>query len=138
MMCSQTGTKNKGKKYFCMHCLQNFTTEEKLNKHKEKCLAINGTQKLTYESGTIKFTNHDRQIPIPFKIYADTECFNKDINFKKGKSTTFYSKHVANSVAAKLVCIDDKYTQQIKLLFGSNCIKKYYATTLSKTTLTRN
>ena len=93
-----------------MHCLQNFTTEEILNKHKLRCLLINGTQKPTYEFGMIKFKNYDKQILISFKIYADIECFNKNANFKKGKNTTFYSKHVPNSVAAKLVCIDDTYT----------------------------
>ena len=102
MMCSQTGTKNKGKKYFCMHCLQNFTTEEILHKHKEKCIIINGIQKSTYESGTIEFKNYDKQIPVPFKIYADIECFNKKVNIRKGKRTVFYSKHVPNSVGAKL------------------------------------
>ena len=93
-----------------MHSLQNFTTEEILNKHKLHCLLISGTQKATYEFGMIKFKNYDKQIFIPFKIYADIECFNKKIIFKKYKDTTFYSKHVPNSVAAKLVWIDDTCT----------------------------
>ena len=71
-----------------MHgCLQNFSTEEILNKHKEQCLLINGTQAVKYETGTIKFKNFDKQIPIPFEIYADSECFNKRVNFKKGNHT---------------------------------------------------
>ena len=45
MMCSQTGTKNQHKNFYCIHCLQTFTTEEILNKHKEKCLIINGAEK---------------------------------------------------------------------------------------------
>ena len=40
-----------------MHCLQKFTGEEILNKHKEQCIIINGTQRSTYESGTIKIKN---------------------------------------------------------------------------------
>ena len=115
-------TKHKGKKRFCMHCLQNFTTEEILNEHKKHCLLINGTQPATYEFGTIKFKNFDMQIRMPFKIYADTECFVKKANFKKGKSTTYYQKHVPNSVDGKLVCIDDRFTQPTKIFFGSNCI----------------
>ena len=31
-------------------------------------------QAVKYES-EIKFTNYNKQIPIPFKTYADTECF---------------------------------------------------------------
>ena len=70
-------TKHKDRKHFCMACLQNFTTKKILNNHREKCLSINGAQATIYESGTIKFKNFDKQIPISFKIYADTECLLK-------------------------------------------------------------
>ena len=125
MMYSQTGTKNKGKKHFYMHCLQTFTTEEILNRHKERCILINGMQKPIYEEGTIEFTNYDKQIPTPFRIYADIESFTKKVNITKGKRTTFYSKHIPYSVAAKLVCTDNTYTQPTKIFFGSNCINKF-------------
>ena len=108
-----------------MHCLQNSTTGGILNNHKLHCLLINGTQKSTFESGFIKFKNYDKQIPLPFKIYADIEFFNKKVNFKKGNNTTFYSKHIPYSAGAKLVCIDDKYKQPIKIFFGSNCINEF-------------
>ena len=39
-----SNTKRKDKKYYCMHCLQNFTTEELLDQHKKQCLLINGCQ----------------------------------------------------------------------------------------------
>ena len=68
-------TKHKGKKHLCMSCLQSFTTEEILSNHKKQCLLINGCQAVNYQSGTIKFTNHNKQRPILFKIYAGTECF---------------------------------------------------------------
>ena len=77
MMRLQTGTKNRSKKYFCMHCLQNFTTEEILTKHKEKCIITNDTQKSTWKFGTIEFKNDDKEIPIPFKIYADIQFLIK-------------------------------------------------------------
>ena len=31
-------TKHQHEKHFCMSCLQNFTTKEILNNHKERCL----------------------------------------------------------------------------------------------------
>ena len=68
-------TKHKDKKDFCMSCLQNFSTKEILSNHKKQCLLINGCQAVNYESVIIKFTNYNKQIPILFKIYADTECF---------------------------------------------------------------
>ena len=85
-------SKHKCRKYFCMHCLRSFTTEEILNNHKSHCLLINSTQKSTFESRFIKFKNYGKEIPLPYKIYADIECFNKKVNFKKGNNTTFYSK----------------------------------------------
>ena len=35
-------------------------------------LINDGCQAVKYESGIIKFTNYNKQIPIPFKIYVDT------------------------------------------------------------------
>ena len=35
-------TKNKNKKWFCRSCLQCFSSENVLTKHKEDCLSING------------------------------------------------------------------------------------------------
>ena len=125
MMYSQTGTKNKGKKHFCMHCLKNFTKEEILNRHKERYMLINSMQKPIYEEGTMEFTSYDKQIPTSFRIYVDIESFNKKVNIRKGRSTTFYSKHIPDSVVAKFVCTDNTYTQSTKIFFGSNCINKF-------------
>ena len=58
-----------------MHCLQNFTTEEVLSNHKKRCLLINGTQAVNFESGTIKFTNYEKPVPVIFKISANAACF---------------------------------------------------------------
>ena len=93
-----------------MSCLQNLTTEEILSNHKKPCLLINGCQAVKYESGIIKFTSYNKQILILFKIYADTECFLKRSNSYEGEHTIKHHKHQPNSVSAKLVCIDDRFT----------------------------
>ena len=72
LMYSKAKTKTEHKNYFCMACLQNFIIEKILNNHKKQCLLINGCQAVNYESQTIKFTNYQKQVPIPFQIYADT------------------------------------------------------------------
>ena len=63
--------KNKNKKWFCKSCLQCFSSEKVLIKHKEDCLSINGVQYVKVEEGIIKFENYFKQLPVPFKIYAD-------------------------------------------------------------------
>ena len=42
-------TKNKNKKWFCKSCLQCFSNEKMMIKHKEDCLSINGTQSVDVE-----------------------------------------------------------------------------------------
>ena len=61
-------TKNKNKKRFCRRCLQCFSSLSVLIKHKENCLSINGKQSLKLEKGIIKFENHFKEIPVPFKF----------------------------------------------------------------------
>ena len=50
-------TKNKNKKWFCKGCLQCFTCEGVLIKHKEDCLSVNGKQSVNLEKGIIKLEN---------------------------------------------------------------------------------
>ena len=69
-----TKQKIKTKKWFCRSCLQCLSSESVLIKHKENCLSINGKQSVKVEKGMIEFENYFKQIPYPFKIYADFEC----------------------------------------------------------------
>ena len=48
-------TKQKIKKGFCKSCLQCFSSEKVLIKHKEDHLSINGMQSVKVEEGTIDF-----------------------------------------------------------------------------------
>ena len=59
LMYSRVKTKNAHKRHFCMACLQNLTTKEILNNHRERCSSINGTQATIYETGIIKFKSFD-------------------------------------------------------------------------------
>ena len=90
-----------------MSCLQTVTKEEILSNRKEQCLLISGCQTVKYESGTIKFINYNKQIPILFKIYADKGCFSKRAKLREGEHTIKYQEHIPNSIDTKLVCIDD-------------------------------
>ena len=87
-------TKNKNKKWFCKSCLQCFSSENVLTKHKEDCLSINGKQSVIFEKGIIEFENYFKQIPVPSKIYADSECNlwgveSYEGSYTKNTKTTF-------------------------------------------------
>ena len=51
-------TKNKNKKWFCRTCLQCFSSENVLTKHKENCLSITDKQSVKLEKRIIEFENH--------------------------------------------------------------------------------
>ena len=52
--------KTKIENTFFLTCLQNLTTKEILNNHRERYLSINGAQAAIYEAGIIKFKNYDK------------------------------------------------------------------------------
>ena len=131
-------TKYQHKKHHCMSCLQIFTKEEMLNQHKKQCLLINGCQAVNYESGTIKLTNHNKQIPILLKIYVNTECFLKRINSYEGEHTIKYQEHIPNSIGATLGCIDDRFTLPSIIFKGKKFINKFITWVLDKQKWTKH
>ena len=58
-----------------------------MTKHKKDCLSINGQQSVNLEGGIIKFENDFKQLPVPFKIYADFECNLRDVELYEGSYT---------------------------------------------------
>ena len=86
-------TKNKNKKWFCRSCLQCFSSESVLIKHKEICFSINGKQSVRLEKWIIEFENYLKQIPVPFKIYADFECNLRSVKSYEGS----YTKKISRS-----------------------------------------
>ena len=96
-------TKNKNKKWFCKSCLQCFSRESVLIKHKENCLSINGKQSVKLEKGIIKFENYFKQIPVPFKIYADFESNLRSVESYEGSYAKKYQDRIPCSFAYNVV-----------------------------------
>ena len=103
-------TKNKNKKYFCKSCLQCFSSKNVLTEHKEVCLSINGAQSVRLEKGTTRFKNCFKQIPVPFKIYADSECNLKRVESYEG----FFSKNI--KITFLVVLITNLFVLTMNLL----------------------
>ena len=118
-------TKNKNKKWFCKSCLQCFSSENVLIKHKEDCLSISGQQSINLEKETIEFKNYFKQLPVLFKIYADFECNLKNVECYEGTYTKKYHEHVPCSYAYKVVCIDDRFSKPIVVYGGVNAAYEF-------------
>ena len=96
-----------------------------MTEHKKICLNINGAQSIRLEKGTIKFNNYFKQIPVPFKIYADFECNLRGVESYEGSYTKKYQDHIPCSFAYKVVCIDDRFTKAIVVFRGENAAYEF-------------
>ena len=74
-------TKGKDKLHICKRCFSHFTKSELLQKHIKYC-STNGVVSVKMpEPGTmLYFKNYHKQLPIPFVVYADFECFTSPLN----------------------------------------------------------
>ena len=125
-------TKNKNIKYFCRCCLQCFSSENVLTEHKENCLVINSKQNVELRKGSISFKNYSKQLPAPFKTYADFECIlrptlSKEVKSsdKNGSYTEKYQDHIPCSFAYKVVCVDNIFSKDVVIYRGKNAAYKF-------------
>ena len=125
-------SKHQHKKYFCMNCLQCFSREDVLTEHKNNCLSINGKQaiKMPEKGEQVFFKNHQKQLPVPFVIYADFEAITEKIHGclpnNEKSYTEAYQKHTDCGYGYKVVCCyDDKYSKPVQIHRGENAVHKF-------------
>ena len=75
-------SKHEHGKHFCIYCLQCFSSEDILNKHKTNCIIINSKQaiKMPEKGSILKFNNFHKQLSVPFVIHADFEAMRKTVH----------------------------------------------------------
>ena len=78
---SQITSSKNGLFYICKKCFTHFTKYELLQKHILYC-STNETVsvRMPAKNTMLCFKNYHKQLPIPFVVYADFECFTKPIN----------------------------------------------------------
>ena len=102
-----------------------------MTEHKEICLVINGKQCVKLSKGFTSFKKYSRQITVPFKIYPDFECIlketevSKEIIDKNSSYTKKYQSHIPCGFGYKFVCIDNKFSKDIVIFRGKDCINKF-------------
>ena len=133
-------SKHKERKHFCMHCLQWFSSERILANHVKNCLTINGNQAINMPKkgeNILKFNNFDKQLPVPFVIYADFEVITKKVQGckqsdevekekEKRSYTEAYQTHEDCGYGYKVVCCyEKKYSKPIQKYRGENAVYKF-------------
>ena len=123
-----------------MFCLQCFSSERVLAKHKSNCLTINGKQAINVPKkgeNILRFNNFHKQLPVPIIIYADFEVIMKRVQGCKQSDemerekdmrsyTEAYQTHEDCGCGYKVVCCyDDKYSKSIQTYRGENAAYKF-------------
>ena len=76
------------KKFICRRCLNSYTSENMLIKHKEKCGDDNITSIKTSNKSHLYWEKHFHKNPLYFRRYADFEADNEEDNSIVGNKTT--------------------------------------------------
>ena len=87
------------------------------------------------KSGSISFKNHFKQLPVPFKIYADFECILKRFSRSHENNGSYTEKNqdrIPCSFAYKVVCVDNKFSKKVVLYKGQNAAYKFIKATLEE------
>ena len=109
-------------------CLQCFSSEKGLIKHKGNFLIINGKQSIKLKSGSIEFKNYFKQLTVPFKICDDFECLLKGVQSSDKNNSSYtekYQDHIPCSFACKVVCVDNEFSKKVVLYRRNNAIYKF-------------
>lgn len=96
---SSTINKHKEKKHFCLNCFNAFRTKESLKEHKYYCNNNDPDNIVMPEKGaSIQFKNYQREMKVPFVVYADFESILKPIHTcepnPEESFTNIYQKHI--------------------------------------------
>jgi len=113
--------------HFCFNCLHAFVRQDLLDAHTTLCYQQK-TQKIVFpdKEKTVKFKNIRNQLPVPFVIYADFECYTKKIDTchpsTDKSSTTDYQSHEPSGFSYKVVCEDEQYTRPSVVYRGDDVV----------------
>ena len=108
-------TKSHNKSFhICKRCFSHYTKPELLQNHIKYCSNNKTVFVKMPEKGTmLYFKNYEKQIPMPFVVYADFECFTKPMNNcspDPNKSFTYnYQKHEPSGFCYFIKGITDSF-----------------------------
>ena len=122
-------TKSKdGKIFICKRCFSHFTKEELLDKHIKYCSNNKAAIiKMPPKNTMLHFKNYYKQLPVPFVVYADFECFTKPMksccpnpkdsynyNYQKHEPSgfCFYAKGIVSGIHIKPIIYTKTYEDE--------------------------
>ena len=133
---SQITSRTNGTIHICKKCFTHFSKGELFQKHAEYCSSNEAAAvKMPPRNSKLCFNNYHKQLPIPFVVYADFECFTKPMstcspnpedsynyNYQKHEPSGFclYIKGIDPNISFKpILYTKTKSTDDIPAIFVS-------------------
>ena len=115
-------TKKHCERFYCPRCLNGFTSNDSLQKHREYCDQHDAVKVVMPEPDTmIEFKHFYKSMRVPFMIYADFEAFTKPIDTcqsnPKSSFTMPYQKHIPSLFCYYIKCFDDKIYKKDPVIY---------------------
>ena len=132
---SQITSRTNGKIFICKRCFTHFSKEELFQRHIEYCSSNESVVvKMPTRNSKLGFINYFKQLPIPFVVYADFECFTQTIEnckpnpagsytlgYQKDEPSgfCFYIKGIVSNIFKPLIYTKQKDSDNIAEIFVS-------------------
>ena len=132
---SQITSRTNRRIYICKRCFTHFSKEELFQRHIQYCSSNETVAvKMPTKNSKLSFNNYHKQLPIPFVVYADFECFTKPIitcnpnpedsytlDYQKHEPSGFclYIKGIVSNIFAPVTYTKQKDTDNIAEIFVS-------------------
>ena len=124
-------TGNNNGDFYCLNCFCSYTTENKLENHKNVCKNHDYCYaEMPKENNKILKYNHgEKSMKVPFIIYADLESLLEKMstccNNPEKSSTTKINKHTASGYLLFTHCSFNTTKNKLDCYRGKNCMKNF-------------
>ena len=135
-------SKHRDTKHYCMLCLTGFSREDLLENHKKYCNGLKGKPTRIdmpkEEEKIVSFQNYNKQMKVPYVIYADLEALIKKISLceleggNKGKSYIIKKEYHEASGFSYTVVRSDGEVSGLKVYRGENAVGKFLSEILQE------
>ena len=102
---------------------------------------LSGEQRVKLDSGYVEFKNYSNKMCVPFKIDADFECIFKKCDNVVGSCDCSWSVKESERVPCdfgyKVVCVDDRFSKDVVVYRGKDCVKKFIACILDEMSIAK-
>lgn len=125
---SSSYTKTQHKLYVCDRCLCYFASEIKLNQHSTDCFEVNKCKLRIPDDSSkwLSFQNIQRQLEVPFIIYADIESLLTRVNCNDaydGAPKGAYQQHIPYSIGYYMYCRYDRTKSFYRSRANEDCVE---------------